>query len=124
MVGIITWTAQDAWRRGGELRQRLGIQITSFQIADHIQETILELDNSVLRFGVYHDTNDWAHFETVSQKLDRWIDDQRAVLSSEPERRLLDVINTNYDFYLAAAHAIEKRVLASSSAPVGVKDFA
>jgi signal transduction histidine kinase len=125
MVGIIAWTAQNAWRRGGELRERLtAVQLKSFQIADHIQETILELNNSVLRFGAYHDTNAWTHFQSASRQLDRWIDDQRAVLSTESERHLLDLINTNYDFYIAAARDIENRVRTSAQASIGLKDFA
>ena len=125
IVAILAWTAYSAWRRGGDLRERLtDVQLKSFQIADHIQETILELNNSVLRFGVYHDTNAWAHFQSASRELDRWIDEQRAVLSTQRERRLLDLINTNYDFYLASAHEIENRVRASASGSIRVTDFA
>jgi signal transduction histidine kinase len=125
MVGIIAWTAQNAWRRGGELREKLtAVQLQSFQIADHIQEKILELNNSVLRFGAYHDTGAWEHFQSTSQELDRWIDDQREVLSTESERRLLDLINTNYDYYTAAAHDIENRVESSVPTSIGLKDFA
>jgi signal transduction histidine kinase len=125
MVAIIAWTAHNAWRRGGELREKLtDVQLKSFQIADHIQETILELNNSVLRYGVYHDTNAWAHFQTASRELDHWIDDQRAVLSTDSEKHFLDLINTNYDFYMAAAHQIDDRVQNSFSASIGLKDFA
>ena len=125
MVGILAWTAHNAWRRGGELRERLtAVQLKSFQIADHIQETILELSNSALRYGAYHDTNAWAHFQVASRELDRWIDDQREVLSTETERRLLDLINTNYDFYMAAARDLERRVQSNSSVSIGLKDFA
>ena len=125
MVGIIAWAAQNAWGKSGELRERLtAVQLKSFQIADHIQETILELNNSVLRFGAYGDTNAWAHFQTASRLLDQWIDDQRAVLSSQKERQLLDLINTNYDYYMAAAHAIEKRVRDTSPAKIAGQDFA
>ena len=125
MVGIIAWAAQNAWHKSGELRERLTtVQLKSFQIADHIQETILELNNSVLRFGAYGDTNAWAHFQTASRLLDEWIDEQRAVLSSQKERQLLDVINTSYDHYMAAANAIEKRVRDTSPAKVAVQDFA
>ena len=124
MVATIAGTAQNAWRRGGELRERLtAVQLKSFQIADHIQETILELNNLALRFGAYHDTNAWMHFQSASQELDHWIDDQRAVLSTERERHLLDMINTNYDFYMAAAHDIENRVATSPQASIGLKDF-
>jgi hypothetical protein len=91
MVGIIAWTVQNVWRRGGELREKLSaVQLQSFQIADHIRENIQRLDNSVLRFGAYRDTNAWAQFEKTSLELDRWIHDQRAVLSTEFERTLLD----------------------------------
>lgn len=125
MVAIIAWAAQNAWRKSGELRERLtAVQLKSFQIADHIQETILELNNSVLRFGAYGDTNAWAHFQTASRLLDQWIDEQRAVLSSQRERQLLDVINTSYDHYMAAANAIDKRVREASPAKVAVQDFA
>jgi len=125
MVAIIAATAHNAWRRGGELRERLtAVQLKSFQIADHIQETILELNNSVLRFGAYHDTNAWSHFQITSQELDRWIDAQRAVLSTEGERRLLDLINTNYDYYMSAAGEIEDRVRSSAPGSIGLKDFA
>jgi signal transduction histidine kinase len=124
MVGIIAWAAQNAWRKSGQLRERLtAVQLQSFQIADHIQETILELNNSVLRFGAYGDTNSWAHFQTESQLLDKWIDEQREVLSSQKERQLLDLINSNYDVYMAAAHEIEQRVRDTSPAKIAVQDF-
>jgi signal transduction histidine kinase len=124
MVGIIAWTAHNAWRRGGELREKLtAVQLQSFRIADHIQEKILELNNSVLRYGAYHDTNAWARFQVTSRELDHWIDDQRAVLSTENERRLLDYINTNYDYYIAAANEIERRVETNAPSSIGLKDF-
>src|SRR5690349_9169091 len=75
MILILAGAAHTAWRRGGELRERLtAVQLTSFKIADHIQETILELNNFVLRYGAYHDTNAWAHFQSASKELDGWID--------------------------------------------------
>ena len=104
MFVLIAWTAHTSWRRGGELREKLTtVQLQSFQIADHLQQTIWELNNLVLRYGVYHDTNDWTRFESVSKELDKWIDDQRPILSTEKERQILDLINTNYDDYMAAA---------------------
>jgi signal transduction histidine kinase len=125
MVGIIAWTVQNAWQRGSELREKLtAVQLQSFQIADHIRENIQLLDNSVLRFGAYRDTNAWAQFQKTSRELDGWIDEQRAVLSTETERRLLDSINTNYDFYIAAARDIENRVRTNTSASIRLKDFA
>lgn len=125
MVGVIAWAAQNAWRKSGELLERLtAVQLKSFQIADHIQETILELNNDVLRFGAYGDTNAWARFEVASGLLDGWIDEQRAVLSSQKERQLLDLINTNFDYYMAAGRAIDKRIRDASPEKIAVQDFA
>ena len=124
MVGLIAWTAQSAWRRSGELRERLtAVQLKSFQIADHLQQTILELNNSVLRYGVYHDTNDWRHFTRTSKQLDEWIDAERPALTTQKEVQILDLINTNYDYYLDAARAIERKT-GNSGVTASLADFA
>lgn len=125
MVGLIAWLAQSAWRRSGELSKRLtDVQLKSFQIADHFQQTILELNNAVLRYGVYHNTNDWMHFARVSKQLDHWIDEERPVLSTEKEKHILDLINTNYDFYMDAAAAIAAKVRAQGQAATALSQFA
>jgi len=72
MFVLIAWTGHTSWRRSGELREKLTtVQLQSFQIADHLQETIWELNNLVLRYGVYHDTNAWTRFQTRSKELDK-----------------------------------------------------
>jgi signal transduction histidine kinase len=125
MVGLIAWTGQSAWRRSGDLRERLTtVQLKSFQIADHFQQTILELNNAVLRYGVYRDANDWSRFDKTSKDLDRWIDDQRPILSTEEEKQILDLINTNYDSYMAAARAIETKLHSQGQMTMPLGDFA
>ena len=77
MVVLIAWTAHTSWSRTGELRERLdSVQLESFRIADHFQQTILQLNNSVLRYGAYRDPKDWQQFGLASTNLDRWIDEQ------------------------------------------------
>ena len=122
---LIASTAHTTWRHGSELHERLTtVQIQSFKIADHVQQTIWELNNVVLRYGVYHNTNDWAHFETVSKRLDDWIDEERPILSTDEERLLLDLINTNYDYYMAAARQIETKVRSGDSVATPLVEFA
>src|SRR3974377_1440898 len=66
MVGLMVYAGQSAWRRGNELREKLTfVQLQGFQIADHFQQTIWELNNIVLRYGAYRDTSDWARFKTL-----------------------------------------------------------
>jgi signal transduction histidine kinase len=125
MFTLIAWTAHVSWQRITELQQKLtAVQLKSFQLADYFQKTILGLNNTVLRYGVSHDRNDWAHFDTESKALDHWIDDQRPILQTEMEKHILDQINAAYDDYLAAARQIHTRIDLSSTPPTGLSEFA
>jgi len=125
MAGLLAWLAHMSWQRTGELRQKLSlVQIQSFQIADHFQQSILELNNLVLRYGVYGDAQDWEKFETGRKTLDLWIDEQRPILRSEKERQILDQINTTYDGYMEAALGIGAKTRTESTRGSGLGDFA
>jgi signal transduction histidine kinase len=125
MFVLIAWTGHTSWRRTGELREKLTtVQLQSFQIAEHLQQTIWELNNLVLRYGVYHDTNAWAHFQTRSKELDKWIDDESPILTTGRERLVLDLINARYDEYMAAAHDIETRIRSSPPTVTPLVEFA
>jgi len=125
MVILIGWTGHSSWRRTGELSERLtSVQLESFRIADHLQQAVLELNNLVLRYGIYHDTKDWANFRAASTNLDRWIDEQRPILTTEKEKLILDEINTNYDFYMVAARELDARSRTNTQAAMPLLEFA
>jgi signal transduction histidine kinase len=126
MVVLIAWTAHSSWRRTGELRVRLtAVQLESFRIADHFQQAILELNNSVLRYGAYRDAQDWERFVEASTNLDLWIDQQRPSLPSEAERRVLDQINAAYDDYVLTARQIDGKIRSNAAQPAArLSDFA
>jgi signal transduction histidine kinase len=125
MVALIAWTAYTSWYRTGELREKFTtVQLKSFQIADHFQQTILELNNAILRYGVYHDARDWAHFDKTSDDLDKWIDIERPNLSSDNEKLVLDHINAAYDEYMLAGRQIKTNVQANLDRSTRLEDFA
>jgi signal transduction histidine kinase len=125
MVALIAWTGHSSWRRTGKLSDKLtSVQLESFRIADHLQRTLLELHNAVLRYGVYHDNRDWVHFGATSTNLDHWIDDQRDFLKTEKEKQILDLINTNYDYYMAAARQLQAQVRTNAKATLDPEGFA
>lgn len=124
MAGLIAWTGHSTWQRTGELRDRLTtVQLESFQIADRLQHDIWELNNLILRYGVYHQTNDLVQFQRASKRVDLWIDQQRPVLNTDREKIILDLINTNYDSYIAAASNITVRVHAGSHTNTPLSEF-
>jgi signal transduction histidine kinase len=124
MVALIAWAAQSSWRRGGELGDKLTkVQIESFHIADHIQESILELNNNVLRYSLSRDANDWIHFQKASKELDEWIDEWR-IEPTDYEKHIHDLINTNYDFYMAAAREVAAKVQTNSEPTLSLSALA
>jgi len=100
------------------------VQIESFHIADHIQESILELNNNILHYSLARDTNDWIHFKKASKELDEWIDEWRPFESTQYETRIHDLINTNYDFYLAAAGELAAKVETNSEPTLSLSALA
>src|SRR5262249_45960674 len=100
------------------------VQLESFRIADHFQQTILELNNTVLRYGAYRDPKDWEHFGIASTNLDHWIDEQRPILQTENERVVLDQINSAYDDYVATARQIDAKMRSQAQPATRLSDFA
>src|SRR5262245_60604607 len=89
MLALIGWTAQRVWLRAGLLHDNLSdVQLQSFKLADHIQQSVLDLNKIVFRFALSRDTNDWAQFEKASKDLDDWIDLQRR---NEPTAREVSI---------------------------------
>jgi signal transduction histidine kinase len=124
LVALIAWTAHTSWRRTGELHEQLTAkQLESFQIADHLQQTILGMNNMVLRYAAYRDSADWTNFDTASKELGRWLNEQQPILPSQKERPLLDQINAAYKDYLAAALAINTRIYGPHTTVIRVVEF-
>jgi len=125
LAALIAWTAHASWRRTGEMHEQLSAkQWKSFQIADHLQQSILSLNNRVLRYAAYGDPDDWTNFVAASTELGRWLNDQQPLLSSQKERPFLDQINAGYVDYVAAATAIHTKIYGTRQSIVRVTEFA
>ena len=121
---LIAWTAHTSWRRTGELHDQLSAkQWKSFEIADHLQQTILSLNNMMLRYAAYRNDEDWTNFVATSTELGSWLNAQQPILSSEKERPFLDQISRAYQDYLAAAQTINKKIYGSNVSMARVKEF-
>ncbi len=124
LVALIAWMAHTSWQKTGDLQEQLSAkQWKSFQIADHLQQSILGLNNSVLRYAAYRDAADWTNFEDESRALGIWLNEQQPILSSQKERPFLDQINTAYRDYLAAATAIHTKIYATRQSITRVVEF-
>ncbi len=124
LATLIGWTAHTTWRRMDDLHEQLSAkQWQSFQIADHLQQTVLGLNNSVLRYAAYREPADWTNFDETSKDLGHWISAQQPILSSQKERPFLDQINAAYEDYLIAAMAINTKIYATHQSITRVVEF-
>jgi signal transduction histidine kinase len=124
LLMLIGWTAHVSWGRVGELHERLAaMQWKSFQTSDHLQQTILGMNNLVLRYAAYHEQDDWTNFLASSEDLNRWINAQQPILSLEKERPFLDQIKAAFQDYMTAATAINTRIYTSRRSITRVVEF-
>jgi signal transduction histidine kinase len=125
LVAAIAWIAHTSWRRTGELHAQLSAeQWRSFQIADHMQEAILGLNNMELRYAAYQDEADWTNFSTTSKELGIWLNEQQPILSAQKEQPFLDRINAAYNDYLAAANEINTKLYGNHQSITRLEEFA
>jgi signal transduction histidine kinase len=123
-LALIGWMAHTSWRRTGELQEQLSAkQWESFKIADRLQQTILGLNNMLLRYAAYQASADKSNFEAASRELGNWLNEQQPILSSQRERPFLDRINAAYRDYLAAATVITTKIYATHQSITRVVEF-
>jgi len=100
----VLWAAHTSWNRIRELRERLtAVQSESFLIAERFQKSVLDLNNSLLRFEIDRQPAEWNYFLEQSVMLNKWIDGQYNYLKTEQEKALLHRLDEAYDVYLTAA---------------------
>jgi signal transduction histidine kinase len=129
LVGLIAWTAHVSWTRTVELKNQLSAkQWKSFAIADHLQQTILMLNNMMLHYAAtytaYRSEEDWTNFVATSTELGDWFNAQKPILSSQNESPFLEQINAAYKDYLEAAKKIHRNIFGVRVPIIRVEEFA
>jgi signal transduction histidine kinase len=101
---MIGGAARTTWHEARLLKEKFStVQVESFQIADHFQAVILDLNGTLRRYETLRNPADWESFIRASEELDGWIDEQAARLKNPSEIQLLSRINDAYDVYRASA---------------------
>ena len=113
VAGGMIFGLSSAWHRVQQLEAKLTTsQIERFQLASEARRELQNLNNSMLRYVLVRDPQQWAQFDQSSSNLNSWIDSHdpsmnpRSPLSTDAERRLFEELNRDYDNYLAAAGAV------------------
>ena len=113
VAGGMIYGLFSAWHRVQEVEAKLTTtQIERFQLASQVRRELQSLNNSMLRYVLARNPQQWALFEQASGDLNHWIDNNdpsmnpKSLLATDAERRLFQELNRIYDDYLAAAGAV------------------
>jgi signal transduction histidine kinase len=103
----------SAWHHVQDVEAKLTTsQIERFQMASQVRRELQSLNNSMLRYVLARNPEQWALFERASNDLNQWIDhndpsmNPKSLLATDAERHLFQELNRIYDDYLAAAGAV------------------
>jgi signal transduction histidine kinase len=113
VAGGMVYGLYSAWHRVQEVEAKLTTsQIERFQMASQVRRELQSLSNSMLRYVLARNPEQWTLFEQASSDLNHWIDNNdpgmnpKSLLSTDAERQLFQELNRVYDDYLAAASAV------------------
>jgi signal transduction histidine kinase len=113
VAGGMIYGLFSAWHRVQEVEAKLTTsQIERFQLASQVRRELQSLNNSMLRYVLARNPQQWAQFEQASSDLNHWIDandpsmNPQSLLATDAERQLFQELNRVYDDYLAAAGAV------------------
>jgi len=101
---IIGWAAQQTW---SETRQMTGkvnaAQVESFEIADHFQAVVLDLNARILRYPLSSNPAEAAGFKKECEDLRHWLQTESQKLNNPRERKVLDSVHAAFQDYCAQA---------------------
>src|SRR6266850_7280223 len=101
LAALVGWAGHSASQQLEQLRKNFGaVQSESFHLADHVEASILNLNETVLRFDLRKDPADKAHFHKESKELKRWILTQKSSVTTPLELDLLNQIDVALEAYL------------------------
>jgi signal transduction histidine kinase len=122
LIAAITLNSQ---RQATELRNRLhSVDSESYDISLQFRDSLRQLNDSILHYGVDHDPAAWQACSKTSQGLRAWIDGQKPKLQAQAEKDLLQQIDVAYDNYLRATRNFHDKVQSIGQQQASLADYA
>jgi len=103
VTALIAWATYTIWKEVANLQGVDLAQIETYKVADHLQSTILHLNKLLGDYALKPDEATLQRFWQDSDKLNRWIDDQKRPRLPLSESTVIGQIDIGYDSYLDTA---------------------
>ena len=117
LAALVGWAGQTAWRQLHRLRSNFGaVESEGFHLAEHVERSILKLNETVLRFDLRQHAEDKSRFHKESEELKQWLGTQKLSVTTSLELDLLRQIEVAFEAYVVRTiHLLEERDRAGSA---------
>lgn len=118
LVLVLVWTGSHTWHELRQLhRSFASTQADDYYIPAHIEATVRELNEAVLRIDLIQNSADRAAFQEESRQLDQWIGVRQGRLTTPQQRELLGRIKTAFEAYRANCIELMNEPAQAGAAP-------
>lgn len=120
LVLVACWVGSNTWRELRQLHQSFAsAQADDFYLPAHVEATVRELNDTVLRIDLRHNPADRVAFQKVGRDLEQWIRVHRDALTTPEQRGLMSRIETAFGVYMIqSARLMDEGATPSSPMPV------
>ena len=99
---VVGWAGRHTWRELRQLeRSFASVQAGGFHLSEHVEASVRDLNETVLRFDLRRSPADQAAFQKRSQELQQWIRAHQDTVSTPEERELMGQIEAAFGVYLS-----------------------
>ncbi|MBE0541851.1 MAG: hypothetical protein IH623_10735 [Verrucomicrobia bacterium] len=102
LVLVVGWAGRITWQELRQLHRGFAsVQADAFHLSEHIEASVLGLNELMLRFDLRRDAQDRAAFEKESQELRQWIRAHQPTVLTPREAELLGQIAPAFEVFVS-----------------------
>lgn len=104
---VVIWVNRTTWERVAQLQSDFAsLKADSFYLGVKMRGHIQQLNDTLLRYRLRGDTNDYLYFKHEAMKVGKWLEESRPWAASGLERDFFTHIRAAYDEYVMDSMAV------------------
>ena len=118
LVSLVAWAGYSAWQQLGTLHRNFStVRTESFHLAEHIEATLSEMNELVLRIDLRRTAEDQESLKRESEDLREWLASQKTFLTTRRELELLGEIEDAFRAHQQGICQVLAEILAAGIGP-------
>ncbi len=104
---VVIWVNRTTWERVAQLQSEFALlKADSFYLGVRMRGHIQQLNDTLLRYRLRGDTNDYLYFKHEAVQVGQWLEESRPLAVSGLERDFFTHIRAAYDEYVIDSMAV------------------